>query len=100
MNSNEYIEKLNRREWLLGIASKYRDHLTVIEKSNGEYTVQAIQYSWHGTATFCVNSHRSIPAQFIYDGLKVALANIMLEIRDLEIELKSVTVELATPKNE
>ena len=94
MNSKEYTEKLNHREWLLGIAEKYQEHLELIEKAGGDYDVCAIQYRWHGTATFCINPHRSIPTQFIHDGLKVALADILLEIKNLETELKSVTVEL------
>lgn len=95
MKSYEYTERLRRLEWLRGIRKEYQGHLDTIEAGGKFFTVEAIHYSCRGPGEpMNLNPHRPIKARYIYDALAVAVGELDQEIDALEIELKSVTVEL------
>jgi len=95
MKSEEYIQALRHLEWLKDISKQYEEHLSLMEREKGHYTVQGIVYTARSEGrTFHCNSHRPIPARYIYEGLTNALWDVNAEIEDLERKLKQVTVEL------
>lgn len=95
MKSEEYIDAVNHLRWLEGIAKQYTEHLQLIEHEADYYTVQAIHYTARGDGrVFNVNSHRSIPTSFIYDGLLAALSAVNEEIKHTREQLKEQVVEL------
>ena len=94
MKSYEYQERLRRLEWLRGIRKEYQGHLDTIEAGGKFFTVEEIHYSCRGPGNLNLNPHRPIKARYIYDALAVAVGELDQEIAALEIELKSVTVEL------
>ena len=94
MTSQEYMEKVKRLDWLRGIVNNYEQDLRLLERAGDEFVVSAIHYNYHGPATMTLNNHRTIPATFIFMGLSYTLSAIKKEIDSLELELKSVTVEL------
>ena len=101
MNSNEYIDKLRQLTWLQTIVCDYKNYIKVIKKGGEHFTIETIIYSCRGPGTpMRINPHRSIKAKFILDALTDAIRYVEDEVAGLKSELKSVTVELATPKNE
>lgn len=94
MKSTVYIDKVRHLDWLKGIAKEYESRIEFLGKNGTDITILAIHYSFHGTGTMQLNSHRSIDMAFIFAGLNDALRKIREEIEELEKELKSVIVEL------
>ena len=94
MKSEEYIEKVRHLDWLKGIAKEYESRIEFWGKAGQDLTVLAIHYSYHGTGTMQLNSHRSIDMAFIFAGLNDALRKLKEEIAELEKELNTVIVQL------
>ena len=87
------FEKLERKmssyRWLKSIASEYEKMIDLIDREKEYFTIESFTFTARGDAqTFCVNPHRSIPYQFIRNGLSAELDNLGKEIASLEEELK------------
>ena len=68
--------------------------IELIEREKETYRIYAIIYSARGEPTrFEVNPHRSIPYQFIRDGLQVALDGILNELDENRKAIKKLFEE-------
>lgn len=90
MGKFEEIErKMLHYRWLKEIADDYEKMINLIDREKEYFTIQGFTFTARGDAqTFCVNPHRSIPYQFIRNGLSAELDNLGKEIASLEEELK------------
>ena len=90
MGKFEEIErKMLHYRWLKEIADEYEKMIDLIDREKEYFTIESFTFTARGYAqTFCVNPHRTIPYQFIRNGLLAELDNLGKEIASLEEELK------------
>lgn len=83
-------EKIRTLRWLEGIAEEYRKIINRIDNEKDYFRVTGIMYVCRNDGEVLdINSHKSIPYQYIRDGLAAALANITDEITTLTKEIES-----------
>ena len=91
MDYKELNDKIIKHKWLTDIANDYRKYIRLIETEKEFFRVESIKYTARGPAREMeINCHKSIPHQYILEGLKAALEDVQREINFLEDVLKQV----------
>ena len=81
--------KIKHYRWLQGFAKQYEDFIDLIEREKDYLQIHRIEYSAREDSThkFNLNPHRSIPNEYIRNGLQVVLYKIKSEMEEIEEEL-------------
>ena len=89
MKFEELEKKMESYRWIRAIADEYRQAIQMIEAEKEYFRVEEILYSARSdTRQLHINCHRTIPYTFIRDGLNAAYANVLIELGELEEQLK------------
>ena len=97
MDYKELNDKIVTHKWLTSIANDYRNYIHLIETEKECFRIDSIKYSARGPIREMeINCHRTIPYQYILEGLKAALADVQREIDFLEDILKQVNEGIKT----
>ena len=95
MKYDEIEKKVQSYRWLDGIAKDYREMIDRIQREQDYFRVEKIAYTARGDMQYLdLNCHRTIPWQYIADGLKEALTGIDEELKQLKAELEGMNIEL------
>lgn len=95
MKQEEYFDKVRHLNWLEGLVCEYTMHLDLIQREQENFVVTGIGFRARGDERVLhLNSHMTIPFNYVLDGLKEASRKAQQEYETLKSELKSVVVEL------
>lgn len=95
MKYDEIEQKVQSYRWLEGIAKKYREMIDRIHAEKEYFRVEKIAYTARGDMQYLdLNCRRTIPYQYILEGLKAALICIDEEINQLKEELEAINIEV------